>query len=231
MRSTSLALLLLGALSSATFADKAPPPEPDPQPETPQPETPQPETPQPETAPVPEPKPVPDKPAEKMPPKKKVVLVDVMFRRKGLSPDLTLSFGVNTVHTDNERNRWWTGRARAGVVLYNEPYFLITGISGMFSALDSASLGIEFQYIHLWYGFWFQGSVHPISDRGSIVGGSLGYTLFGVEYQRRVSGAEKGDQALIVTLNVPLGVVRVALKKDIRRMELPMADDSLKASR
>ncbi len=47
---------------------------------------------------------------------------------------------------------------------------------------------------------------------GTSIEAVLGYTLFGLEYQRRVSGDRSGDQALVLTLHIPLGLINVMRK-------------------
>ncbi len=154
----------------------------------------------------------------------KRVLVDVAYRKSGVSPDLTLGAGVRVWRGEGDESRWWTARARAGVMLYREPSFLILGLSGQLGALDSSSLGIEAEYVNLWRGFWFQGGVYPIDSQGGvIVGAGAGYALLGLEYQRRVSGDRKGDQTLAISLHLPLGVVRVARKRELVEIEVPIS--------
>jgi hypothetical protein len=147
--------------------------------------------------------------------KQTFVLVDGMIQRHGVSFDLTLSGGLRLLHSGDE-TRWWFGRARAGVLLYSEPSFLMLGIAGQISPLGSRSLGVEVEYANLWQGYWVQAGVYPIdSTSGVSVSADLGYTLFGFEYQRRVSGDHSGDQALLFMLHVPIGVV-YAVKKTPR---------------
>jgi hypothetical protein len=148
-------------------------------------------------------------------------MADIAYQRKGISPDLTLGFGVRLWRGDGDSTRWWNARARLGVMFYREPSFLIAGISGQLNALASSSLGLELQYIDLWRGFWFQGAISPISTDGVITGGAAGYALFGLEYQRRLTGDRKGDQALLLTIHVPLGIVRVVRRQELRPVIIP----------
>jgi len=156
------------------------------------------------------------KPAE--PPKKvKVVMADFAYIHRGISPDLTLATGVRIVHGDGDQTRWWFARARAGVMAYNEPNFLILGLTGQFNPLDSASLGVELEYLNLWQGFWGSAGLQFYdSAGGTTFEGALGFTLFGLEYQRRLSGDRKEDQALMIMVHLPLGLVRVARSQDLR---------------
>jgi hypothetical protein len=181
----------------------------------------------------------PDKPADKpadvatdkpenaitaTPPKQvTVVVANGLLQRKGISPELTITGGVKLWKSDNAATRWWMGRVRAGVLFYNEPSFLAVGIAGQFGALDSRALGLEVQVMDLWSGFWGQGGVYPIdSTHGTTLEATIGYGLFGLEYQRRVSGAREGDQTLCLFLNVPLGMLRVVLKDPTGLMRSPV---------
>jgi len=160
------------------------------------------------------------KPAE--PKKMKVVMADFAFIHRGISPDFTVATGVRIVHGDGDQTRWWFARARAGVMAYNEPSFLSLGLTGQFNPLDSASLGVELEYFNLWQGVWgLAGLQFYDSAGGTTFEGALGFTLFGLEYQRRLSGDRKDDQALMITVHMPFGIVRVARKQDLRPITVP----------
>lgn len=212
MTSRHLAIALVLARVGSAWAEGEPAPAPAaPAPAAPAPApAPAPATPPAEGAPATPPAEPNAKPAE--PPKTvKVIVMDTVMHRRGLSPDLELGFGVRAWHGDNDDTRWWSFRARAGIVLYNEPTFLSVGIAGQVGTLHSSALGFEAKYANLEHGFWFGGEVLPVdSIGGTIVGGFLGYALFGVDYQRRVSGSRNGDQTLTVMLTVPLGIIRIA---------------------
>jgi len=144
-------------------------------------------------------------------------MADFAYIHRGVSPDVTLATGVRIVHGSGDQTRWWYARARAGMMVYNEPSFLILGLTGQFNPLDSASIGVELEYLNLWHGFWALGGMQFYdSAGGATFEGALGYTLFGLEYQRRLSGDRKDDQVLMITLHVPFGVVRVAAQRDLR---------------
>ena len=179
---------------------------------------------EPALAPGPEPSPA-AKPPPETPPKPKQIVIrsDVLFHRRGISPDLTLTTGIRAYRGDGDESRLWFARAPAGFVLYNEPTFLGVGITGQFSVLDSAALGVEAQYIDLWRGIWAQGGVTFVDSKGgAMLQAAIGFTLFGVEYTRRVSGNHERDQALVVSVHVPLGVIRVAMKKQMRDVVVPL---------
>jgi hypothetical protein len=62
-------------------------------------------------------------------------------------------------------------------------------------------------------GWTAQAGVFPLdSTGGTIVEAQLGWTVFGAEYQRRVSGPRDSDQALVFVVHVPLGIVYQMLR-------------------
>jgi hypothetical protein len=163
-------------------------------------------------------------PVDAGPKYKRVVVMPTTLQRQGITLDLTLAGGVTLLHGSDDDTRAWFGRARAGVLMYNEPNFLIVGIAGQYSPLASKSLGIEAQYIDLWRGTWIQAGVFPLDTAGGVsIEGSVGYALLGVEYQRRLSGDHSGDQSLVLSLHIPLGVVRAVLRPVPGVIELPKA--------
>jgi len=163
-------------------------------------------------------------PVDANPKYKRVVVMPTTLQRQGITLDLTLAGGVTLLHGSDDDTRAWFGRARAGVLMYNEPNFLIVGIAGQYSPLASKSLGLEAQYIDLWRGTWIQAGVFPLDTAGGVsIEGSVGYALLGVEYQRRLSGDHSGDQSLVLSLHIPLGVIRAVLKPVPGVIELPKA--------
>ena len=132
--------------------------------------------------------------------------------RHGIAPELTIAGGVRVAAGDDDHVRRFMGRIRAGITLFSEPNFLVAGVTGTIGTLDSSSVGVEVGFINMITGIWLQGGWMPIdSTDGQIVSATFGYALFGLEYQRRVSGSQKDEQSLTITLQVPLGVLKVLL--------------------
>jgi hypothetical protein len=128
--------------------------------------------------------------------------------RQGIGLDLDVAAGVRLHSGAGDETRWWFARARAGVLVYNEPSFWSLGIAGQFSPLDSAALGIELQYVEVFHGLSAQVGAFPLDTTGGTsIELQLGFAVLGVEYQRRVSGPRDGDQAFVVLLHAPLGVI------------------------
>ncbi len=135
-------------------------------------------------------------------------VADGLLARRGIGLDLDLALGARLVAGAGDDTRAWFARARAGVLLYDEPSFWSLGIAGQHGPLDSSSLGIELGYAEVFHGATAQVGVFPIdSAGGTSVEGQLGWTVFGVEYQRRISGPRDGDQAVMFVVHAPLGVI------------------------
>lgn len=150
--------------------------------------------------------------AEPQPPqRKRVVVHGSALIRRGITWDLTITGGLRLWDGDESESVVWMGRARAGVLLYSEPTFLIAGISVQAGALGTPAVGLEVEAIDLWRGTWGQlGALG--SDDGALITVAAGWALFGLEYQRRLSGDREGDHVLLLTLHVPIGVIRAALQ-------------------
>ena len=137
----------------------------------------------------------------------KMADVSVLFRH-GIAFDLDVAGGVRVDAGSGDRTRSWFGRARAGVLLFDEPNFLSLGIAGQLGPLDSSALGLEAQFVEVFHGFSAQVGVFPVdSIGGTTLEGQLGWAVLGVEYQRRVSGPLDGDHAIVLLVQVPLGVL------------------------
>ncbi len=201
MNRTALTALTLVIATTVAAADTDPPPVP--VSATPAPsDSPAPTAPtEPAVTPTPAPAPV------------KQVLVEGFVSRSGTTFDLTVSGGLKLWSGHGDPNRWGFARIRAGVMRYSEPAFLMAGIAAQYGVLDSSSLGIEVEAASTEVGAWAQFGVFPIDTvHGTSIEAVLGYTLFGLEYERRVSGDREGDQALVLTLHVPLGLINVMRK-------------------
>ncbi len=131
-----------------------------------------------------------------------------MLVRQGLGIDLDVAGGVRVHAGDGDATRLGFARIRAGVLLFDEPTFLGLGIAAQLGPLASSSLGVELRYTEVFHGLFAQAGVFPIdSIGGTTLELQAGWTLVGLEYQRRVSGPRDHDQALVVVLQVPLGVI------------------------
>ena len=144
-----------------------------------------------------------------MPP---VVAVRGIPRRRGISPDVTVALGLRVARSDGASAPWGLARLRAGVLFAFDPLFVVVGASGQVGGLGKYSLGLEAQFIHMEAGGWLQLGVAPLRDTGGAsLSATIGFTLFGIEYQRDIAGDAEGDQALLLTAHVPFGVLRAAM--------------------
>src|SRR4051812_35327668 len=49
-----------------------------------------------------------------------VVVANGLLQRQGISPEFTITGGIKLWKNDNADSRWWMGRVRAGVLIYQE---------------------------------------------------------------------------------------------------------------
>lgn len=133
------------------------------------------------------------------------------LRRSGLLPDLTLDGGVR-LWSSGAPKRDGFASVRAGFVWFREPTFISAGISAQIGVLHSTSLGFEAELRDLWRGVWVQAGAWPFdSTGGTSIEAAAGYAVFGVRYDRRLSGPRSGDAAVSLVLQLPLGTLWVAL--------------------
>ncbi len=138
-------------------------------------------------------------------------LANPFVNRIGHGIDLDLAGGVRITETGDTRP--WFARARIGALLFDEPDFLSFGIAGQLGVLASSSVGVELAYSSVFRGFTAQAGVYPLDTvGGTIVSAQLGWTVFGAEYQRRLSGPRE-DQALVFVVHVPVGVIYQMLRR------------------
>lgn len=132
--------------------------------------------------------------------------------KKGITWDLTPSASLRLWRTDEDTTHLGTVRLRGGVLLYNEPSFLMVGPSVQVGGVaEGIAFGGEIEAAQAERGVWVQGGIY--GDREGVFGGAcFGYTLFGLEYQRRLSGEDEGRSALFLNLHIPISIIRVALQ-------------------
>ena len=136
-----------------------------------------------------------------------------LLSRHGLGLDLDLAVGARLRAGEGDATRSWFTRARVGLLAFDEPSFWSLGVAGQYGPLASSSLGIELGYAEVFHGATAQVGVFPLDTTGGTsVTAQLGWTVFGLEYQRRISGPRDGDQALVFVVQAPLGVIYQMLK-------------------
>ncbi|MEO6775431.1 MAG: hypothetical protein ABI437_20430 [Kofleriaceae bacterium] len=138
---------------------------------------------------------------------------DLYLSRRGIGLDLDLAGGARVHAGAGDVTRSWFARARAGVLVFDEPSFWSLGVAGQLGPLASSSLGVELAYGEVLYGVTAQAGVFPLDTTGgTVVEAQLGWTVFAAEYQRRVSGPRDGDQALVFAVHAPLGIIYQMLR-------------------
>jgi len=138
---------------------------------------------------------------------------DLFLSRRGIGLDLDLAGGLRVDEGAGDDTRSWFTRARAGVLLFDEPSFVSLGVAGQLGPLASSSLGVELAYSEVVHGATAQVGVFPLDTTGgTIVEAQVGWTVFAAEYQRRVSGPRDGDQVVVLAIHAPLGIIYQMLK-------------------
>lgn len=105
------------------------------------------------------------------------------------------------------------GRGRAGVLIIHEPYFVTIGGTVEGVGLPRIAGGIEAGVSHLWWGLWVQGGVAVDLGPDLFFHLSAGFTLLGVEWQRRVTGDPGTDRrdSIAIVLRLPIGIYAGAM--------------------
>lgn len=109
------------------------------------------------------------------------------------------------------------GRARAGVLVYRYPWYVMAGATYEISPLSLASVGLQGELIHLGSGLWAQlGGSLSIAARPGVMA-ALGWSLFGVEAQWRDQTGAAPDWLLLAKLRVPIELVVMAIEAERAR--------------
>jgi len=138
---------------------------------------------------------------------------DPFLSRQGVGLDLDIAGGLRVHAGEGATTRSWLTSARVGVLLFHEPTFISLDLAGQLGPLASSSLGVELGYSEVVNGLTAQIAVFPVdSVGGTIVEAQVGWAVFAAEYQRRVSGPRDSDQAFVVAIHAPLGIIYQMLK-------------------
>lgn len=137
------------------------------------------------------------------------------LRVKGFWPDLALTLGAGFGFGDAPESPL-LGRFRAGALYAYEPIIINLGISGELGGLGGRGLGAELE-LNDFGGLWLRGGVERVLHDTYMTHVTLGYTLFGIEWQHRFDGVP--DNALMFVVRAPIGIWWFLLVDDARRME------------
>lgn len=123
--------------------------------------------------------------------------------RRGIGPDLQLEIGFAFGLDDPPLSRRFPVRARYGVLLVSEPWFLAIGAILEGSGASLFAGGLQVELTHLWTGFWGQTGVSMGEHANTFIHIAAGWSLAGFEWQRQV--ANGSDQAFVIKLRLPFG--------------------------
>lgn len=132
-------------------------------------------------------------------------------RRRGISWDAELEAGLRLVRSDDLDVSALLGRLKLGVLLVREPLYLSVTATGELGGMASAGIGAEVQLTHSWAGLWGHLGVTFTGDDTAVVRTAVGFTLFGLEWQRELDSSDVVGDALFLNVRVPVGIIYVLL--------------------
>lgn len=140
------------------------------------------------------------------------------YRAVGFWPDISLSLGGGIgIKHPIATNIY--GAARVGVLFAFEPWVINLGLSGELGALPRRGLGAEFELNYV-RGPFVQVGYDRIAGRDWMARLTVGFALFGVQWQHRMSSTPP-DNALLFLLRLPLGTGWFFLNDGERRRREP----------
>lgn len=112
----------------------------------------------------------------------------------------------------------WFFRAETGILRIREPWFASLKLGFNFGGVFEMGGSLQVSFVHLWSGLWIE-LLSGISKRpDAVLGVSLGWSLFGIEYQAAPFGND-AEMALIAKLRIPIGTIFFGLTKMSRKSE------------
>jgi hypothetical protein len=97
-------------------------------------------------------------------------------------------------------------RTRIGAFYMYEPWFFAGGLTLEGAGVPSLGIGLQFEVIHLWTGAWGQLGMTITTDADLVSSISAGWSIVGVEWQRRLTDGERFNNAWLIKLRVPIGI-------------------------
>ncbi len=129
-----------------------------------------------------------------------------MAARSAEGFDLQLEGGVGLALQGDLEDELFA-RARIGGLMVREPLILALGIIGEVGGLSELGIGAQLDIIHLWSGFSLELGAVYARGGGAVVHASVGYQIFGVEWQHHTRDDVPSSDALFAKIRVPLGVI------------------------
>jgi hypothetical protein len=125
------------------------------------------------------------------------------YRATGFWPDIALALGGGIgINGAIDTNLY--GALRLGVLFAYEPWVFNLGIIGELGALPKQGIGAEVEVNYL-RGPYLQFGYDRMADGDFMIRSTLGFALFGVQWQHRLAATKPSD-ALIFVLRLPLGI-------------------------
>lgn len=140
------------------------------------------------------------------------------YRAVGLWPDFALSVGGGIGIGHPIATNVYAA-LRLGFLFAYEPWVINLGISGELGALPRRGYGAEIELNYL-RGPFLQAGYDRVADGFGMTRLTLGFALFGVQWQHRLSSAPP-DNALLFVLRFPFGVGWFFLHDQQRRQREP----------
>jgi hypothetical protein len=124
-------------------------------------------------------------------------------RRMGWSWDLEVDLGLCLIDREVDATLGMA-RLQVGALRADEPYYYSLGATAELGGAADRAVGGQVTVTHLYTGTWAHiGASWIPRDRAALASLAAGWSLFGVEWQRRLDD-DQGD-ALLLHLRLPLG--------------------------
>jgi hypothetical protein len=134
------------------------------------------------------------------------------FMERDFTWDANIEGGLGVGLRDGPAQFLGMARIRLGAMLVSAPNFFMLGATYEWQNKSFATFGLQFEYIHLISGLWFQ--IAPLLDVQHVrpgVSASVGWSLFGAEIQQRAYEGLGPTTALFGKIRVPVGFLVWAL--------------------
>ncbi len=128
--------------------------------------------------------------------------------RTGVTWDAEVQVAFAVAGIDGIPRRFFV-RGRAGILSAHEPMFFTAGATIEASGPVGIAGGLELGLSHLWSGVWAQGGLSVDEDADTFIHLSVGYTILGFEWHRRLTGdpAAMDDRDVwMVEVRLPIGI-------------------------
>jgi hypothetical protein len=122
-------------------------------------------------------------------------------RISGLWPDIVVS-GGGGIGVGNTMDTNVFARLRLGGLFAYEPFVVSAGATGELGALAERGVGAELEFLHM-TGPWLQVGASRVLRAQWMGHLTLGFAVFGVEWQRRF---EEHSDAVLFLLRAPIGL-------------------------